>query len=806
MAFMADPRPILVFLAEALGLALIVLGLFRLRWRFGLTPLYVVLGVFQPIQAVLASTVYVALWHGMVVSPSTLPFGASLLALFLVYVREDALEARKLIYGVLFANLTMTILLWVVSRHLHSAGTLNLLSVDGALFSQGARVTAVGTVALVLDVLLLVVLYTAAGRLLPRMPVLRTWIALTGALVFDAFAFVTGAFFERPDYADLLAASVTGKAIVGTLYSLLAVGYLRYVEHTAAPTTLMDYPLRDVFYSLTYRDKFEAERAHRESELRQVFERITDAYIAIDPAGTVTYANAKAADIIGVPAAALVGRTVEQLVPREGIPLRMAIRKAMDTQRAVEIEEHYSSLGRWFESRVFPSANGVTVYFQDVTDRVAQRQGLERLATIDELTGLPNRAAMRGRIDRMLAERGDGTGGIALLNLDRLHQVNDTLGYGAGDAVLTQAAARLSGIAEAHHCVVGRVGGDDFALVCPGCNLEEVHRLATLATQALGEPFQFDGEPIYMTCSAGLTLATQDSDALRLLGESDLALNLAKQQGRNRVAAYSTEQARAIAHRVAITARMRDALDHGHFHFHLQPLVAAATGHITGAEALLRWTSPDMGVVSPADFISVAEETGFIVPLGDWVLHAVLALQAQWMREFGGARPISVNVSAVQLRRPTFEDDIRKALRLAGVPAEQLKLEITESAIMEDTPNLVAMLRRVRDSGVRISLDDFGTGYSSLALLRHLPIDEIKIDRVFVAGAMEDAYAATLCRAIITMSRELRFAVVAEGVETAEQAAFLRDAGCDTLQGFFYSRAVAPPDFRQFLLAGAPLR
>jgi diguanylate cyclase (GGDEF)-like protein/PAS domain S-box-containing protein len=588
----------------------------------------------------------------------------------------------------------------------------------------------------------------------------------------------------------------------------VAVAYLRNAERRATSSAMTDYPLRDVFYSLTYRDKFEAERARRESEMRQIFARITDAYIAIDTHGVCTYANARAADIFGKPAEAIVGRHVDELVPREGEPLRAAIRNAMDTQQAVEVEEHYPSLDRWFQSRIFPSANGVTVYFQDVTERVVQRHELERLATIDDLTGLPNRAAMRARIDRMLAQANmgdDGVGGIALLNLDRLHQVNDTLGYAAGDAVLTQAAARLTAIALAHDCTLGRVGGDDFALICPGCGEDAMHRLATLATHALGEPFQFEGEPIYVTCSAGITLAAPGGDASRLLGESDLALNLAKQRGRNRVAAYSSEQARAIAHRVAITARMRDALAHGHFHFHLQPLVAAETGRINGAEALLRWTSPDMGVVSPADFISVAEETGFIVPLGDWVLHAVLDLQAQWVREFGGARQISVNVSAVQLRRPKFEDDILKALRKAGVPADMLKLEITESAIMEDTPTVVAMLRRLRDSGVRISLDDFGTGYSSLALLRHLPIDEIKIDRVFVAGAMEDAYAATLCRAIITMSRELRLAVVAEGVETAAQAAFLRDAGCDTLQGFFFSRAVPPADFRALLVRDAPL-
>lgn len=812
MQFLSSHGPLLLYLGEALGLAAIVLALFRLRRVAGLTPLYVVLGVFQPIQVILASTVYVEIFPGVLASPSTLTFGASLLAIFLVYVREDAIEARMLIYGVLGANLTMTVLMWVVSRQLHADGTLNLLGVDSSLFSQGARVTAVGTIVLVADVLLLILLYTYAGRALPRHPVTRVWVALTGTLLFDALAFVTGAFVERPDYAGMLASGLASKAVVGTLFSLAAVAYLRFVEPGDAPTAMQAYPLRDVFYSLTYRDKFEAEAAQarmthsrlvrRERELHQVFERITDAFVSLDADGIYTYVNPKAAQIIGRPVEDIVGRHVDEIIPHGGEALKAGLKQALATGQPIQIEDHYPDLDRWFESRIYPSGDALTVYFQDISERIRQRLELQRMAAFDELTGLPNRRTLRGRIDAMIAADPGAEVGVVMLNMDRLHQINDTLGYAAGDAVLVEVATRLASLAETHGCAVARVAGDEFALVHPASPLERLQVIAAQATATLAQPYEVAGESLHLTCSAGIGRASgAGGDGARLLGEGDLALNRAKQQGRNRVAVFSQEHRHAITQRVAVSARMRSALEQRRFEVHLQPLVDANTSAIVGAEALLRWHDEKLGSVAPADFIPIAEDTGFIVPLGDWVLREVLALQARWSREFGGTRPISVNVSAVQLRRPTFAMEVSEALRAAGVAPNWLKLEITESALMEDTPTVVSMLERLRELGVRISLDDFGTGYSSLAVLRTLPIDELKIDQAFVSGVAHDGYAATLCKAIITMSHQLRFDVVAEGVETQGQADFLRAAGCGTLQGYLFSAAVPAAAFRELLTA-----
>jgi EAL domain-containing protein (putative c-di-GMP-specific phosphodiesterase class I) len=292
------------------------------------------------------------------------------------------------------------------------------------------------------------------------------------------------------------------------------------------------------------------------------------------------------------------------------------------------------------------------------------------------------------------------------------------------------------------------------------------------------------------------------SDSAQLLGQADLALNIAKQQGRNRVVMYSAERSSDMAERIVVGAEMREALQRDEIRLHYQPLVDAARGGIVGAEALMRWTNARLGSVSPGRFIPVAEDTGMIIRLGDYALRTAIAQMQAWEAEGRPAVPVSVNVSAWQFQRPEFIAEIEGSLRDAGERPGLLKLELTESTVMDDVQAAVQKMARLKQLGVRISLDDFGTGYSSLGYLRNLPIDEIKIDQSFVRDITSDSYALTLCRAIIAMSQQLHFTVVAEGVETPAQAELLRAAGCQLLQGFLYSKAVAASDFGALLVRG----
>jgi diguanylate cyclase (GGDEF)-like protein/PAS domain S-box-containing protein len=546
------------------------------------------------------------------------------------------------------------------------------------------------------------------------------------------------------------------------------------------------------------------QRKHDDEERQQVFERITDAFVALDRDWIYTYVNSKAAQILDRRPEELIGKHIWTEFP-EGInqPFHRYYEQAMAEQMPLLLEEYYAPYDRWFENRIYPSPQGLTIYFHDITERVRQQQALMQRVSHDELTGLPNRGAMRDTLDAMLA--GDGSGparvGAIVLNIDRLHHVNDTLGYDVGDQVLVEAAARLRRFAAADGCSMGRIGGDEFLLVKPLTGAAgTLEAVARAAAHVLAQPYSINEQPVYVTCSAGVSWSPEAGrDAAQLLGQADLALNIAKQRGRNQFALYSEERSADMADRIVITTQLRQALQRNEMQLYYHPVVDAVRGTIVSAEALMRWTNPTLGAVGPSRFIPIAEDTGMIIRLGDWVLRSAIAEIGAWRARGRHAVPLSVNVSAVQFQRPEFVEEIQDALHHAGVDPGLLKLEITESVVMEDKQTAVNMLKQLRALGVRISLDDFGTGYSSLGQLRQLPIDEIKIDQSFVRDVNDDMYAATLCRAIIAMSQQLRFSVVAEGVETAAQARFLNEAGCRLLQGFLFSQPVAAPVLGKWL-------
>jgi diguanylate cyclase (GGDEF)-like protein len=406
----------------------------------------------------------------------------------------------------------------------------------------------------------------------------------------------------------------------------------------------------------------------------------------------------------------------------------------------------------------------------------------------DPLTGLPSRLQLMSRLQSAIA-RIDRTGqqvAVLFIDLDRFKIVNDSLGHHAGDRLLLAVTERLRKAVRRHE-LPARFGGDEFVLVCEDvANEEDAVAVAERLIKALSLPFELDGSQAHVAASVGIAL-TADPDASPddLVRDADAAMYRAKDAGGGRWSIFDQlVRERAVA-RQAIETALRSAIAENELVVHFQPEVSVASGEIVGVEALVRWNRPGHGMVSPAEFIPIAEETGLIVPIGEWVLHEACRKACVFD---DGRLVIRVNVSARQLAEPGLAETVKAALIASGLPPERLVLEVTESVVLEDGDRSVAALQALRDIGVGVSLDDFGTGYCSLSYLRRLPIDSLKIDRSFVRGLGHEADDDSIVTSVIDLARSLGVSVVAEGVETEEQLDGLRARGCDTMQGFLFAR------------------
>ncbi len=557
--------------------------------------------------------------------------------------------------------------------------------------------------------------------------------------------------------------------------------------------------------SLLEKSLYELERIkdHKELLLKSTAEGI----ISVDLSGQISFANPAAKkllmynddNLLGVDYAAIQG------VDKAVFPFdHSELYHAALAQRSVQDDQQwfYRSDGSCFpvEFTASPICNaksestGMVLVFQDISQRRETAEQLAYLAQYDSLTGLANRALFSNLLSQAISrsDRHDHTLALLFLDLDRFKQVNDSLGHDAGDQLLQQVAQRLKSNTRDGD-TVSRLGGDEFTVI-----LEEVctdTREAAIVAQklltSLNTPFIIKGHEVLIGTSIGIALYPGSANTMEsLLKCADMAMYLAKARGRNNFQFYTKELQEQASKAIELENRLRHALQRNEFFLQYQPQVDTASGQIIGMEALLRWQPDGGALIPPSEFISVAEEAGLIVPIGEWVLRNACAQIQRW--HASGLLPatvsISVNLSVRQLENKSLLTTLKQILKETGLKPSQLELEITESAVMKDPDVVVEVLRRIHEKGIQVSLDDFGTGYSSLSYLKMLPLDVLKIDRSFINDIGGEASDEAILESIISLSKNLNLRVVAEGVETQEQLHFLRRLNCHSIQGYYISK------------------
>jgi diguanylate cyclase (GGDEF)-like protein/PAS domain S-box-containing protein len=555
--------------------------------------------------------------------------------------------------------------------------------------------------------------------------------------------------------------------------------------------------------------------AQQAAQFRSLVHNATDLITVVDPDGTIRYQSPSADRLIGCPAEELLGTSyLDALDERDQTHLRSVFRELARSSSAEATAEyrlrHADGSWRCVESIVSnllfdPNVRGLVLNTRDVTDRKILQDELAHQAFHDSLTGLFNRAVFRDRVDHALARgaRAGQTVAVLLLDLDGFKTVNDSLGHDAGDELLVGVGRRLEASGRSSD-TVARIGGDEFAILLEDqADALSARSAAERLLHELATPFEVRGREVFVRASIGIALSMTDGDRTdELIRNADTAMYAAKRGGKARYEFFEPLMYERAVARFEVQADLERALARSEFELHYQPIIDFATGGIEGIEALVRWHHPTRGLLSPIEFIPVAEETGLIVPLGTWVLGEACRQAAAWRRSdpAHAGMWVSVNLSTRQLLEPDLVERVLQILSESGLSPNALTLEITEGSLMQDVDETVTKLRGLKDLGVRLAIDDFGTGSSSLSYLRQFPIDVLKIDKAFV-----DEVAGTgpqgplLVHAIIDMARRLGVDTIAEGIEFGEQLSELRLAGCSSGQGYLFARPLPADDLEAFL-------
>jgi diguanylate cyclase (GGDEF)-like protein/PAS domain S-box-containing protein len=562
-----------------------------------------------------------------------------------------------------------------------------------------------------------------------------------------------------------------------------------------------------------------AEAALRDSErkYRQVVDNSREVIFQIDLESRWSFLNPAWSEIMGLAPADAIGTPVlDYVVPEDRQHQARLFRMLISAE--VEFVRHEARLLarndeiRWLEvhARLTRDDDGRTIgvsgTLTDITERKALEERLAHQAFHDPLSGLPNRTLFLDRLRHALAwhERRNGTLAVLFLDLDNFKLINDSLGHHIGDRLLVAVAERLGQCLRSQD-TAARLGGDEFTILLEDiATADDAIRVARRVQEQLQAPFALDGHELFASASIGIAVSTPaNAQPEALLRDADTAMYRAKFNGKARLELFDLSMNERAMQRLELETDLRRAVTRNEFRVYYQPIVRLADGHVGELEALVRWEHPRRGLVPPAEFIPLAEETGLILPIGRFVLEQACRQLREWQTAFGNAAPLvlSVNLSARQFQNPDLEQEILQALRATGLSPASLKLEITESVMMQDAEATIRLVRKLKRIGIHLAIDDFGTGYSSLTYLQQFPIDILKIDRSFIDRIGKDLGTIAIIRAIITLARSLNLRVTAEGIETAAQLVELRALGCEQGQGYYFSPPLTA-DATQQLLAG----
>ena len=585
------------------------------------------------------------------------------------------------------------------------------------------------------------------------------------------------------------------------------------IEITLAPAgSGADATLTAFVRDISGRKRAERELERREQRFRTIVEKSWSGVVLLDGNVRFSFAGSSTQHLIGYSEEDLVGRELFDFVhPRDLDEARRVFegvvahpnREARGELRFRHKQGHWIWLEGFCQNLLHePSVGAMVLNYRDVSQRKETEKQLEYRAHYDSLTGLPNRLLFRDRLVNGLAAAKRNRVGVAVMYLDVDHfkLVNDGLGHTYGDRLLADIARRLDGVLRASD-TISRIGGDEFSILLPEVTTTDaVAGVARKVLDSLSQPFNLDGHDLFVTASVGISCYPADGDdAETLLKCADAAMYRAKELGRNQAQLFTASMNERYVRRLALEQHLHHAIERNELELYYQPLYDRARRRIVSLEALLRWRDPVRGIVPPSEFIQLAEETGMIIAIGEWVLRDACRQLRHWHDQGLTWLRVAVNISAVQLQQRGLAGVVRTALAESGIAPDMLQLEITESAAMQSFELTLEALREIRGMGVGLAVDDFGTGQSSLIYLKHFPIDTVKIDKEFLRDVTSDETAAAIVSYVINLAHTLQLRVVAEGVETEEQYTFLRHYACDLMQGYLFSRPMPAADVLPFL-------